>query len=119
MAVAILAKNLKAPISFLQTRSDEQGREDAGLVCNLKVGVKNDGTITAIHLDPAIVDVGDSGVEGEGFIWVVVGGAVPNHMLCENLKCENIYADNRYALTSKACATSFRCEKNQTAFIHG
>jgi CO/xanthine dehydrogenase Mo-binding subunit len=118
VAIAMLSRKIGAPVSFLQSRSDEQGREDAGLVCTLKIGAKKDGTITAIHLDPAIIEVGDSGVEGEGFIWVVVGGAKPPDMLLEDLKCADIEANNQYALTSKACATSFRCEKNQSAYIH-
>jgi xanthine dehydrogenase molybdenum-binding subunit len=118
VAVAMLAKKVNAPLIFLQSRSDEQGREDAGLRAHLKIGVKNDGTITAIHLNPAIIEVGDSGVEGEGFIWVVVGGAKPADMIRELLKTYNIETDTKHALTSKVCATSFRCEKNQSGFIH-
>jgi xanthine dehydrogenase molybdenum-binding subunit len=120
VGVAVLAKKLSgAPVSFLQSRSDEQGREDAGMICNFKVGVKKDGTITALKIDPVIIEVGDSGVEGEGFIWCIVNGARPQDMLLEVLKCPNIDTVNKYALTSKACSTSFRCEKNQTAFLLG
>jgi CO/xanthine dehydrogenase Mo-binding subunit len=118
VAVAFLSKKIQTPISFLQNRSDEQGRGDAGLVCKLKIGAKKDGTITAIQLTP-IVDVGDSGIEGEGFIWAIVSGAKPPDMLNEVLTCPNITTDTKLALTSKTCATSFRCEKNQTSFILG
>lgn len=118
VAAAVLAKKVNAPLIFMENRSEDvAGREDAGLRCHIKIGAKNDGTITAIHLDPAIVEIGDSGVEGEGFIWVVVGGAKPADMIREVLKTPNIETENRYALTSKTCATSFRCEKNQSGFI--
>jgi xanthine dehydrogenase molybdenum-binding subunit len=118
VGVAILAKKLNgAPVSLLQNRSDEQGREDSGLICNLKIGVKNDGTITAIHLNPSIVDVGDTAIEGEGFIWAIV--CRPKDMLEEDLTCPNIVADNKLVLTSKVGGVSFRCEKNQTAYILG
>ena len=118
VAVAMLARKVCAPVSFLQSRSEEQGREDAGLRAHIKLGFKNDGTITAIHLDPAIVEVGDGGVEGEAFIWAVVGGAKPADMIRELLKTTNIVTDSKLAMTNKVCATSFRCEKNQSGFIH-
>jgi CO/xanthine dehydrogenase Mo-binding subunit len=89
------------------------------MVAYLKIGAQKDGTITAIHLDPCICDVGDSGVEGEGFLWAIAIGARPADMLCEDLTCPNILSDNRVALTSKTGAGSFRCEKNQTAFTLG
>ncbi len=118
VACSLLAKKIgNVPVSYLQNRSDEQGREDAGVVCNIKIGAKNDGTITAIHLNPAIVDVGDDGREGEGFIWLIVGGAKPPDMLLHDLTCPNIKAVSKVALTSKSGATSFRCEKNQAMYI--
>jgi xanthine dehydrogenase molybdenum-binding subunit len=118
VACALLAKKIgNVPVSYLQNRSDEQGREDAGVICNIKIGAKNDGTITAIHLNPAIVDVGDDGREGEGFIWLIVAGAKPPDMLLHDITCPNIKAVNKIALTSKSGATSFRCEKNQAMYI--
>ena len=118
VACAILARKIgNFPVNYFQSRSDEQGREDAGIVCNIKIGAKNDGTITAISLDPALVDVGDDGREGEGFIWLIVGGAKPPDMLLHDITCPNIKAVNKVVLTSKSGATSFRCEKNQAMYL--
>lgn len=113
VAVAKLAHNIQMPISFLQSRADEFGRNDMELTCKLKIGCEKNGYINAVDIN-AVCDVGDSGIEGEGFIWELV--APPMDMPLENLKTKNISYENHVALTSRACATSFRCEKNQTAF---
>ena len=100
---AILAQRAARPVKIELTREEEfvAGRSRHGTVTTLKVGVKNDGTITAIHAT-TIMDTGAYLASGPGVVRRAGQGALYLY------RCPNVRYDGYLTYTNHPSAGSYR-----------
>jgi CO/xanthine dehydrogenase Mo-binding subunit len=105
---AMLAKKANAPVKLLFTRQEEFFYSQLSWGSyNLKVGVKNDGTITAVdltYLTGITAEPGKRSCLGMGH-------------LAENTRIPNQHGFARAAWVNRQTPTSARCEQDGNAYV--
>ena len=101
--VAILAQRTSRPVKIEFTREEEfiAGRHRHATITTLKVGVKNDGTITAIHAT-TVMDTGAYLSSGPGVVRRAGQGALYLY------RCPNVRYDGYLTYTNQPSAGSYR-----------
>ncbi len=82
-----------------------------------KVGVKNDGTITAVHLESIIDNGGDDG--GAAYFWNPNAWNHPMRYFEYQTKIPNLSHEQHIVWTNKPPTWWDRCEQDGTAYIYG
>lgn len=100
---AILSKKTGRPVKTLYNRRDNfySLSQDADSYTHLKVGFKNDGTITAVKIDNIVAKMGQYGID---------------HFE-DNSRIPNLLLNYVEAQTNFAPAWWFRCEQNHNCFV--
>ena len=100
---AILAQRASRPVKIEFTREEEfvAGRHRHATIATLKVGVKNDGTITAIHAT-TVMDTGAYLSSGPGVVRRAGQGALYLY------RCPNVRYDGYLTYTNQPSAGSYR-----------
>ena len=101
--VAILAQRTSRPVKIEFTREEEfiAGRHRHATITTLKVGVKNDGTITAIHAT-TVMDTGAYLSSGPAVVRRAGQGALYLY------RCPNVRYDGYLTYTNQPSAGSYR-----------
>lgn len=105
---AYLSKKTGRPVKVVFQRKDERWSEMDEGTFNIKVGFKNDGTITAIDMDNITAQCGDC-----GFIPETVGGG---HFY-ESTKIANLHGICTTAHVNKNAFGPSRCEQQIDAHV--
>ncbi|MCH8190850.1 MAG: molybdopterin-dependent oxidoreductase [Chloroflexi bacterium] len=100
---AVLAQRARRPVKIELTREEEivAGRTRHATVTTVKVGVKNDGAITAIHAT-TIMDTGAYIASGPGVVRRAGQGALYLY------RCANVRYDGYLVYTNRPAAGSYR-----------
>ncbi len=100
---AILAQRAGRPVKIELTREEEfiAGRHRHATITKIKVGVKNDGTVTAVHAT-TIMDTGAYLSSGPGVIRRAGQGALYLY------RCPNVRYDGYLTYTNQPSAGSYR-----------
>jgi xanthine dehydrogenase molybdenum-binding subunit len=110
--LGLLAKRTGRPVKYVYTRREHFYCAEPGLYAKVKVGIKNNGEITAIHMNA----VGSGNVGGQADAWKSWGGLF-SLWVREDLKCPNILDESSFVFVNKCPTWWFRCEENENAFI--
>jgi len=86
-------------------------------VAYFKLGVKNDGTITAISLKSIVDNGGDDG--GGATFWFPKGWNMPMRYFEIFTRIPNLFHDQHIVWTNKSPMWWARCEQDGTAWIYG
>ncbi len=105
---ALLSKKTNCPIKVMFQRKDENFAEMDEGVFDVKVGFKNDGTITAVEIHSKVMQMVDIGFNPE-----TAGGG----HLVESTKIPNIGGDSIVAFAHKHGFGPYRCEQQINAHI--
>ncbi len=105
---AFLSKKTGMPVKVVFQRKDEQFAEMDEGIHNIKVGYKNDGTITAIQIDAKVAQIHDMGMLPD-----TTGGG---HFI-ESTSIPNVKGRSICAFLNKHGFGAYRCEQQINAQI--
>lgn len=114
VAAAIASKLVNRPVKILNNRRYYFVYRYPNEIAYYKVGVKKDGTITAVSMKSVI----DAGGEGGGtFFWQSDIWNMPMRYLEIYTKIPNLFHEQHIVWTSNQPSWWMRCEQNGTAWI--